>query len=331
MATSADEIALRPISDSAFRKLDMPTVELGWLLFYDRILSGNRNVACATCHHPAFGTSDEVSLSFGDGGSGLGRARKPLDGDNRPEQRIGRNSPALFNLGAAEFEVLFHDGRLEADPSKKSAIRTPLDEDMVVGFDSVLSAQAMFPVLSGDEMAGHYSENHVARAVRRGMLASEGGAWDIIAERVRAVPDYVDRFRKIDPTIGTPDDIGFTDISNVMAAFIAFEFRADDSPFDRFLRGEGDLPAEAAQGMELFYGKAGCSRCHSGVFQTDHEFHAIAMPQIGPGKAARFETHQRDVGRMRVTGRDQDKYRFRTPSLRNIELTAPYGHAGAYA
>jgi cytochrome c peroxidase len=55
------------------------------------------------------------------------------------------------------------------------------------------------------------------------------------------------------------------------------------------------------------------------------------MPQFGPGKAARFETHQRDVGRMRVTGRSEDKYRFRTPSLRNVELTAPYGHAGAYA
>ena len=55
------------------------------------------------------------------------------------------------------------------------------------------------------------------------------------------------------------------------------------------------------------------------------------MPQIGPGKAARFENHHRDVGRIRVTGQAADAYKFRTPSLRNILATAPYGHDGAYA
>jgi len=83
--------------------------------------------------------------------------------------------------------------------------------------------------------------------------------------------------------------------------------------------------------MDLFYGKAQCSTCHAGQFQTDHGFHAIAMPQIGPGKSARFETHARDTGRMRVTGDRADAYAFRTPSLRNVALTAPYGHSGAYA
>ncbi len=83
--------------------------------------------------------------------------------------------------------------------------------------------------------------------------------------------------------------------------------------------------------MDLFYGKAGCGVCHSGQFQTDHDFHAIAMPQIGPGKKGRFETHFRDLGRLRVTGNDADAYRFRTPPLRNVALTAPYGHDGAYA
>jgi len=83
--------------------------------------------------------------------------------------------------------------------------------------------------------------------------------------------------------------------------------------------------------MALFYSKAGCSACHSGQFQTDQNFYAIAMPQIGPGKAASFEPHQRDTGRMRVTGAAEDAYRFKTPSLRNVTLTAPYGHDGAYA
>ena len=64
---------------------------------------------------------------------------------------------------------------------------------------------------------------------------------------------------------------------------------------------------------------------------SDHQFHAMAAPQIGPGKAATFEDHQRDEGRFRVTGRATDRFAFRTPSLRNIALTAPYGHAGAHA
>lgn len=117
----------------------------------------------------------------------------------------------------------------------------------------------------------------------------------------------------------------------MIAEFIAFEFRADDSPFDRHLRGEEPLAGDAALGMALFYGEAGCATCHAGPFQTDHGYHAVAMPQLGPGKAARFERHQRDTGRMRVTGDPADAYRFATPSLRMVAETAPYGHAGAYA
>lgn len=315
-----------PKPDAVFPPQDSAEVALGQLLFYDPILSGSRTVSCATCHHPRFGTSDGLSLGVGDGGIGLGTARKP-DPQNPPEQRIPRNAQALFNLGATEFTHFFHDGRLEADETRPSGIRTPLGGDMEQGFASVLSAQSMFPVLSGDEMAGHYSENDVAQAVRQGLLTGPGGAWDILSRRVGDIPAYRDMFTGV---IGDRP-VAFTDISNVIAAFISAEWRADDSAFDRHLRGEAPLTGAAAEGMELFYGKAGCSTCHSGQFQTDHGFHAIAMPQIGPGKAARFETHHRDTGRMRVTGDPADAYAFRTPSLRNVVATAPYGHAGAYA
>lgn len=335
MRCCALTIAIIASNVSANPQLDFPpaqfatasdaSIKLGRLLFYDPILSGNRNTACATCHHPKFGTSDGVSLALGEGGIGLGPIRR-ANPENLPEQRIGRNAPALFNLGAAEFTSLFHDGRLEADASRPSGMRTPLDDEMVQGFDSVLSAQAMFPVLSGDEMSGHYSENDVSQAVRQGFLTHNGGAWDIIAARVSGIAEYRALFDKV---IGA-NSIKFTDISNAIANFIAFEWRADNSPFDRYLQGN-PLPQDAADGLVLFYGKAGCASCHSGRFQTDHSFHAIAMPQIGPGKAARFEDHHRDVGRMRVTGKAADAYKFRTPSLRNISTSAPYGHNGAYA
>ena len=331
-ASNANKIDLpEPLDVAAFRTPNRPAVGLGRLLFFDPVLSGNKNIACATCHHPRFGTSDGLSLGIGEGGVGLGTERRLGIAANRPEQRIARNAPALFNLGAAEFVALFHDGRLEADPAHESGIRTPLADDMAQGFDSILSAQAMFPVLSSDEMAGHYAENNVSTAVRRGLLSDAGGAWDIIAGRIQVIPEYVSRFQNAYAKIHQAEDIKFTDIANAIADFIAFEFRADNSPFDQYLRGEAQLEPAAMQGMRLFYGKAACHRCHSGVLQTDHGFHAIAMPQLGPGRAARFETHQRDVGRLRVTGKSADIYKFRTPSLRNIALSAPYGHAGAYA
>jgi cytochrome c peroxidase len=309
-----------------FAEPDPARVDLGWLLFYDPILSGNRDVSCATCHHPRFGTSDGVSLGIGDGGIGLGPARVP-DPANPPLQRIPRNATALWNLGAEEFSVFFHDGRLEVAPDRPGGIRTPLGAEMVSGFDDALAAQAMFPVLSPDEMAGHYGENAVSEAVGQGLLAHAGGAWDRIAARVAAIPAYAEAFEAAAPGA----QIDFPLIANVLADFIRVEWRADDSPFDRHMRGEAPLTGAAARGMALFYGRAGCAECHAGWLQTDHRFHAIAMPQIGPGKAGRFESHHRDEGRMRVTNAPQDAYRFRTPSLRNVTLTAPYGHSGAYA
>lgn len=319
----------RPLTDADFAPVRIEEARLGQLLFYDPILSGNRTVSCGTCHHPAFGTSDGLSLGIGDGGRGLG-TKRVVDPANMPERRIPRNAPGLWNLGAYEFTVLFHDGRIEVGPDRPGGLRTPLDADMVSGFASLLSAQTMFPVLSADEMAGHYSENDVSQAVRRGVITGPDGAWDIIARRVADIPAYADDFIAVYDHIEEPAQIGFADISNAIAAFMAWEWRSDNAPFDAVLRGTATLPEPAATGMQLFYGEAGCAACHSGPFLTDHDFHAMAAPQIGPGKAARFESHARDEGRFRVTGDPADLYRFRTPSLRNVALTGPYGHAGAH-
>ena len=328
LEVSANKLPL-PLNDSDYRSVDENEAKLGQLLFYDPILSGNKEVACATCHHPSLGTGDGLSLSLGDGGKGLGNKRI-VDYENLPEQRVPRNAQPLFNLGAKQFKTLFHDGRVQVDLSRPSGLRTPLEEEMVEGFSSIISAQTMFPVLSADEMAGHYSENEISEAVRRGILTGEGGAWDLISKRVGSVPAYSDFFIDIYDHIEVAKDIKFTDISNAVAAFMEFEWRSDTSPFDDFLEGKLNLNISQENGMELFYGKANCSSCHAGALFTDHQFHATGQPQLGPGKAARFQSHSRDLGRFRVTGNIKDKYAFRTPSLRNVELTGPWGHAGAY-
>ena len=313
-----------PVTDGDYRRTDPAVVAWGRLLFWDPILSGNRGVSCGTCHHPAFGTGDGLALGLGDGGTGLGPDRA-ADPRNPPEERIPRNAPGLWNLGAHEFTVLFHDGRIE---ETADGLRTPMGPEMLEGFDTLLSAQTMFPVLSADEMAGHYGENEVSTAVRRGVITGPGGAWDLLAERVRAVPAYVAMWEAAFPG---DDALDFTDISDAIAQFVEHEWRSDTSPFDAWLRGEETLPADALAGAELFYGPLGCADCHAGPFQTDHGFHAMGAPQLGPGKAARFESHARDDGRFRVTGDEADRYAFRTPSLRNVTETGPWGHAGGHA
>ncbi|MEM9796318.1 MAG: cytochrome c peroxidase [Pseudomonadota bacterium] len=312
-----------PVADADYRATDPAMVEWGRLLFWDPILSGNRNISCGTCHHPRFGTGDGVSLSLGEGGVGLGPERM-ADPENVPEQRIPRNAPGLWNLGAHEFTVLFHDGRIE---ETETGLRTPMGPEMVEGFDTLLSAQTMFPVLSPDEMAGHYGENEISKAVRQGLITGPGGAWEALAARVRGIPEYEAMWRAALPE---DDALDFTDISDAIAQFVEFEWRSDTAPFDAWLRDGAELHPRALEGIELFYGELGCAACHSGPFQTDHGFHAVGQPQLGPGKAARFESHARDDGRFRVTGQERDRNAFRTPSLRNVTETGPWGHAGAY-
>ncbi len=337
-----------PVTDADFYENGAPSeakVELGRMLFFDKVLSGNRNISCATCHHPDHASGDAVALGFGEGAQGLGGDRRP--GTTLAEtihERVPRNAPALFNVGTHEHERLFHDGRVETDEKGyyEGGFITPAKWKLPGGLDNVLAAQAMFPVTSPIEMAGQKGENEIADAKSLNNAAGPGGVWDLLGKRLQAIPEYVELFRRAFPDkVETKSDITYVLAANAIAAFETVAFRADRSPFDLYLRGEGELSPRARAGMDLFYGKAGCGDCHTGKFQTDHEFHGIAMPQIGPGKgdgrdgtywrATGVQAFVEDFGRGRVTVRQEDNYRFRTPSLRNVELTGPWGHDGAYA
>jgi len=92
-------------------------VELGKNLMFDKLLSGNLNISCASCHHSLTDTGDGLSPPVGEGGRGLGVTRDTGSGDDAIDERVPRNAPSVFNLGAHEFTVLFHDGRVDLDPS----------------------------------------------------------------------------------------------------------------------------------------------------------------------------------------------------------------------
>jgi cytochrome c peroxidase len=317
----------RPLTDADFHAVDAEKARLGQLLFYDKILSGNRNISCGTCHHHDFGGTDGLSLGIGEGGTGVGPQRTAGAGPDRIRKRIPRNSPALWNLGAREVEVLFHDGRLSVSDLYGNGFNSPAEEWLPQGFDTILSAQAVFPLVAQFEMAGNPRENEISGATHDRIDA----AWPILAKRVRTIPAYGEKFVAAFDHIDAPEQVTIVEIANAIGAFVALEWRNHDSPFDAFLAGDdAALEPQARRGMKLFYGAAGCSTCHSGPLLTDHGFHALGLPAFGPGRTRRFDPIPRDVGRMGESDALEDAYRFRTPMLRNVALTAPYGHNGAY-
>jgi cytochrome c peroxidase len=323
-----------PLIEDDFRLIDEEKAALGHLLFFDKELSGNRNISCATCHHPFSGMADGLTLPVGEGGGGLSTGRNTgLDADSVHE-RVPRNAPATFGLGAHEHTVLFHDGRVMVDASQPSGFISPAGDDLPMGLDSVLAAQAMFPVQSGTEMAGQAGENSVGDAAAIGDLAGPNGVWAQLAGRIAAIDEYAEMFINTYDDVSQASDITYVHIANAIAAFEENQGRVGNSPFDQYLAGDtGAMSQHAIDGMELFYGDAGCASCHSGKFFTDNDFHAIGAPQIGPGKGNNlpgFSDGMDDFGRERETGNPADRFRFRTPPLRNIAITGPYMHSGAY-
>jgi cytochrome c peroxidase len=316
----------QPITAEDFIAFDADQARLGQLLFYDKILSGNRNISCGTCHHHDLGGSDGLSLGIGEGGAGLGTRRTPGDGADRIRKRIPRNAPALWNLGHRDVQVLFHDGRLEVSDIYGNGFDSPAEEWLPQGLLSPLAAQALFPMTAQFEMAGNPSENEIAGAVHDRIDM----AWPILAKRVRIIPEYGQMFVDAFDHIDRPEDVTIVEIGNALAAFIGTEWANYDSPYDAFLTDGTPLPDDAERGRRLFFGEAGCARCHNGPLFTDQGFHAIGLPAFGPGRTRQWDPMPRDVGRMGATDDLEDAYRFRTPSLRNVALTAPYGHNGAY-
>ena len=316
-----------PLTDADYHSFSPARAKIGQLLFYDKILSGNRNISCGTCHHHRFGGADGLSLGVGEGGVGVGPARHAGTGDSRIKKRVPRNASALWNLGAKAFTVLFHDGRLAIADDFDNGFNTPAEEWLPHGLETVLGTQAIFPMTAQFEMAGNPKENEVAGALHDRIDA----VWPILAKRVRVIPEYGEMFVETFDSVDSPEDVTISHIGEALAAFIALEFRSNDSPFDDFLAGsEAAMTPRQRDGAALFYGKAGCAECHSGPLLTDQKFHALAVPPFGPGRTRRFDPYTRDVGRMGETDDLADAYRFRTPSLRNVALTAPYGHNGAY-
>lgn len=279
-----------------------PEQELGRLLFWDPILSGHQDVACATCHHPDFAWADGRDLSLGTRSVGLGPERRDASRGEIPTMR--RNSPTVLNTvfnglddrrgrrrrGDRGDLGVIAGAREEVDPT-----RAPMFWDRRV---RSLEAQALEPLKAREEM--------------RGDAYAEAVALDSVVARVRAIPGYVTLFAQ---AYGPDTPITAQRIGQAIAAFER-SLVAVNSPFDRFIAGDTTaLTAQQRRGFEVF-DDADCTECHDGPVFSDFDLHAegvaehptLAAPDTGDGR-----------------------FRFRTPSLRNVALTPPYMHNGSLA
>lgn len=292
---------------------DSARVHLGQLLFFDPILSGERDVSCGTCHHPDFAFTDGRQFAAGVSGRGLGPNRvlseSAVSGQSISE--TPRNAPTVLNAAYAH------------DQSGRPSHLAPLFWDgRAVG----LEGQALMPIavrreMRGDAFPGTESE---AFAV----------ALDSITARLRNIPEYVDRFLSAFPdeaaALGAMPDEAIIDTSTLARAIAAYERElvTPNSAYDRFVSGDDTALTESQMdGLELFFSKGKCFLCHADPTFGSFGFLVTGVPTEGEGQTV---IPGDDTGREEHTLSPTDRYGFRTPSLRNVELTSPYTHAGVF-
>ncbi len=324
-----------------------PKFRLGQMLFFDPILSGTRDAACATCHLPGRGTSDGVALSLGVRATGLAEQRRALD----TERVHPRNTMDIWNRGHPSVRNMFWDGRVSEIEAPVSRFQTPMMDYLPDGIESVLAAQALFPLAGEEEMlglphdrsapdlpGGHGDKpNEIAQAAagydefepQRFVAVHDALMRRLLGQAGTPLTDWQIAYRRLivqafpDTLLGA---VTMGDLANALGHFQELAFVTHETPWDRYVAGDKDaLDAAAKRGALLFYGKGRCVACHSGPLLSDFQFHSLAVPQIGPG----IDESGDDRGRFEATRIPRNLYQFRTPPLRNVTLTAPYFHSGA--
>ena len=271
-------------------------VELGERLFFERRLSANGEVSCSRCHLPERNWTDGEARALG-------------------LARVDRNTPSLNNVRLQRW--FGWDGANDS-----------------------LWAQSIRPILDAREL---------------GMSAGQ------VAKLVRGDRDLSCRYSKVFGTLPAEDEKVLVDVGKALAAFqetLSSRRTAFDEFRDALVKGEqagvAKYPEAAKRGLSIFLGKGSCNVCHVGAAFTNGEFHDTGIPffiepgRVDPGRhegikrllSSKFNllgTYNDDPGRATATGtkhvvlEHRNFGEFKTPSLRNLALTAPYMHNGRLA
>ncbi|PCC71779.1 cytochrome c peroxidase [Nannocystis exedens] len=327
-----------PVSDELF--------ELGEALFYDKILSGNRDVSCSTCHHPRLATTDRLTMNRGVYGVGIGPERVGAAVGGRTTQPLWNLHKLQKGLAVDHKVPLLGDGYVY--PLGAPFIPFEWQDDAFDPDMKAAAGQAMMPEVTDQEMLGFPGDNDFTTECPQddppfGLMLC---AWGKMMERLGEIPEYVDMFEAAYPGVAF-EDMHFAYAGNAIAAYEFRAFFSNDTPWDRFVGrfdpvtgglvpGDDDaLTLQQLAGARRFLDPdlGNCTSCHAGNAFTDEDFHKTLQPQFGPGDTVPGGDGPGgldDFGRMRLSGDPADKYAWRTPPLRNVMLTGPWGRQSHY-
>jgi cytochrome c peroxidase len=260
---------------------------LGRVLFYDRALSLNNTISCASCHKQTYGFADNVRFSRGFEG-----------------RVTTRNSMPTQNLNSG---LMFFD-----------AVGSPKGEDFVGGSHFFWDGREQ----SLEKLVLQPVGNHIE------MGMTDAGT---LAEKLSKLPYYAPLFKS---AFGSPE-VTPDGISHALTSFVS-AITTGNSRFDQYLRNSNvNDPTVQAQevrlspleieGMLLFQNKYDCNGCHQVQTTNGYQLLGGTFANIGLDK-----TYD-DPGLAAVTGNPDDAGKFKIPSLRNVEFTAPYMHDGRFS
>lgn len=246
-ACTEKEVTANPIvvdKPESTENIKIDVQYLGKLLFYDPILSGDKTVACATCHHPEFGYTDGLDLSIGVNGTGLG-----------PKRQFVTNTASFTKRKCM---TIINSAFIGTDINGKfDSTRAPMFWDSRV---NSLEIQALLPIKSDVEM--------------RGNAYSEVVAIDSVINRLKNIPEYTSLFTTV---FGGSDPISANNLGKAIAAFER-SVTAMNSQFDRFQKGDFEAMSDLEiRGMNAFRSD-GCDKCHSGNMFSDYKLHTLSVP-----------------------------------------------------
>ena len=233
------------IKTPADNPITVTKTNLGKMLFWDPILSGNKDVACATCHHPDFGYAENLDISIGSNGIGLGSTRH-FQTPNTIEF-VKRNAHTVLNTA---FNGM--DEKYNYDP-----VNAPMFWD---NRKKSLELQSLEPIKSLAEMRGHHF--------------TDSTALDSVVARLKNIVEYRQLFAL---AYGSESSITAENIGKAIATFQR-TLNATNSRFDQFQRGNKTALTDLeTTGMQLFQ-TIGCGNCHSGPMFSDYQLHVLSVP-----------------------------------------------------
>jgi cytochrome c peroxidase len=318
---------LEPPPVPAANPVTAAKANLGKILFWDEQLSATRTVSCGTCHQASKGGSDarsvfNNSLSTNPGADlVLGTADDVTGSRGVPQSLASGNYEwsSVFGLGeqvtsrksnsyinAAYAPLLFWDGRATG------TYRDPITNAVIINNGGALESQSSAPPTNSAEMA-HNGQNwtQVAQQISDSKPLALSPSVPAALDNWIGGRTYAQLFEE---AFGTPE----VTPSRISLAIGTFErtLYSDRAPLDLANAGIQPLTAQEQRGRNVF-NQSQCNVCHAGNLLTDNTFR-----NIGVRPAAE------DTGRFQVTGNQNDLGEFRVPSLRNVELRAPYMHNG---